>query len=414
MTARFPRRSDIRTQAGMLGACLALIYGFTVATPGMRDRAGHVKGTDFIQFYRLGLAALHEPTALYDATALSSLSVAAVPEASEVVYLPVYGPQVSLLFAPLARLSYVSALMVWLSITVVIYGLCCAAVWRVCPSLRDERGTIAMVAAAFPAFFNLVAHGQNSAIALACFTGAFFALRRDYRVLAGLAIGTLAYKPQLGLAAACVFLLNREWRLVAGALIAASAQIGLAWWVYGTGVMDAYWTTLRGLGGIQPYLDEPFQMHSLLPFWTFLVPWAGLAKGLYLASAAAIIIVAWRVWRSPAPLPVRYACLLLASVLVNPHMYVYDLVILAPAFILITDWTLRNPRDVLAKPMQQALYFSYALPLFGVTAPFTHVQPSVVAMCALSGMLGVVARRRRIGDTAPVFTATGSTASTHN
>jgi len=117
----------------MLSACLALIYGFTVGTPGILDRAGHLKGTDFIQFYRLGLAALQEPTALYDATALSSLSVAAVPEASGVIYLPVYGPQVSLLFAPLAQLSYVSALMVWLSIAAMIYGLCCAAVWRVCP-----------------------------------------------------------------------------------------------------------------------------------------------------------------------------------------------------------------------------------------------------------------------------------------
>jgi hypothetical protein len=90
---------------------------------------------------------------------------------------------------------------------------------------------------------------------------------------------------------------------------------------------------------------------------------------------------------------------------VNPHLYVYDLVILAPAFILIADWTLSHSRDVLAKPMQQALYFSYALPLVGVTAPFTHVQASVVAMCALSGMLGVVALRRPVADLPPVFTA---------
>src|SRR4030095_14180202 len=139
--------------------------------------------------------------------------------------------------------------------------------------------------------FNLMAHGQNSAIALACFTAAFFALRHEKRFLAGLAIGTLIYTPPRGLAA--------EWRIVAGAIAGAAAQLGAAWRYYGRDVMEAYWHAVRDVGDIRPLLDvKPYQMHSLLSFWTSLLPWPHLAVGLYVVSAAATVVVACLMWRA--------------------------------------------------------------------------------------------------------------------
>src|SRR5208282_1217183 len=72
----------------------------------------------------------------------------------------------------------------------------------------------------FPCFFHLIVWGQTSAIALACFTAGFFLLRDDLRdqrpFLAGLAFGCLIFKPQLGIAAAFIFLYTRAWRVIAG------------------------------------------------------------------------------------------------------------------------------------------------------------------------------------------------------
>ena len=84
--------------------CLAVFYAINLSTPGLRDRSGQLKGTDFIHFYVLGSLALDgQAAALYDYRAQAARSVARVPESSGVYYLPIYGPQMSLLFAPLAR-----------------------------------------------------------------------------------------------------------------------------------------------------------------------------------------------------------------------------------------------------------------------------------------------------------------------
>src|SRR2546426_11861889 len=107
MTSRFPGRTDVRTHAGMLCACLGLIYAINLSTPGLLDRAGQLKGTDFIHFYTLGSIGLNGPVqALYDPLTLADTSAALVPESKGVYYLPVYGPQTALFFAPLSALPY--------------------------------------------------------------------------------------------------------------------------------------------------------------------------------------------------------------------------------------------------------------------------------------------------------------------
>jgi hypothetical protein len=358
----------------------------------MLDRSGHLKGTDFVHFYVLGDVALHGPAeALYDAGLLERISTRLVPESSGVYYLPIYGPQVALLFAPLAMLGYLPALFTWLLVTAAVYALCCARVWRTCPGLRAERLAVFLVAAANPAFFNLMAHDQNSAIALASITLAFFALRRQRLFLAGLAIGMLVYKPQLGLVLGCVFVLSGAWPVVAGALVGAGLQFAVAQLYFGVEVLREYWRALSGIGAIQPLLDvKPYQMHSLFSFWNGILPWTRIAAILYLISASVVVFAAWRVWQSPAAMPLRYAFLLLATVLVSPHLNVYDLVILAPALLLIADWAVTHPSHRLAVRVQQLLYFSYALPLAGVLTRYTHVQLSVVAMGGLAWALGSI------------------------
>src|SRR6185503_5308407 len=148
-----------------------------------------------------------------------------LPEAAGYSYVALYGPQVSLLFLPFAKLSYASSLFAWLLLNTAIYGTCCFAMWLLCPQLRKFPGTVLILAAAFPGFFHLLAWGQTSGLALLCFTLACVALQKKRRFLTGLAIGCLVFKPQLGLAAAIVLLLAQEWRIVAGAVVAAAIQL---------------------------------------------------------------------------------------------------------------------------------------------------------------------------------------------
>jgi hypothetical protein len=129
-----------------------------------------------------------------------------------------------------------------------------------------------------------------------------------------------------------------------------------------------------------------YQTHSLRTFWIMLMPWPSVSLALYLMTALLVLAVTIACWRSCAPLRLRYSALLLATVLLAPHLTVYDLVILAPAFLLLCDWMI-TPPDYRFTPtlklLQLLLYLAFALPLFGPLARWTHFQLSVPVMAAL-------------------------------
>jgi alpha-1,2-mannosyltransferase len=375
----------IRIHGLMLAVCLWTVYALDMSAPGLLDRTGLVKGTDFLHFYTLGSLELQgRGDLLYDMRAQADLAREFVAQAPDSLYVPLYGPQVSLFFAPFARLPYGWALTAWLAVNLLIYAFCCHAVWTNCPILHPHRGTFLILAIAFPGLFHLLAWGQTSGLALLCFTLAYLALRNHRTLLAGLAIGSLIFKPQLGLAAAVVFLFARQWRLIAGGIVAASIQLAAAWMHYGTEVMRNYLQALVHLENVLPLLEPRlYQTHSLRSFWSLLLPWPRLAFGLYLVTALGVLTLTVRAWKSGSSLSVRFSALLFATVLVSPHLTVYDLVILAPAFLLLGDWALTNRGQEFALRIQQLLYICYPLFLMGPLARITHLQLSVMAMTAL-------------------------------
>jgi hypothetical protein len=109
---------------------------------------------------------------------------------------------------------------------------------------------------------------------------------------------------------------------------------------------------------------------------------------LYALSAALLLGITIFLWRRPSTrLSVRFAALLLATVLVAPHLTVYDLVILAPAFLLLSDWLISVPMQAINGEIGTALYCVYMFPLLGPLAMWTHVQLSVIAMSVVLFLL---------------------------
>lgn len=380
-----PKR--LRAHGFLFALALWCVYAWTIATPGLRDRNGNLKGTDFLHFYLLGsLAAEHRSADLYDMNAQAALAAQRVPEAAGIRYLPLYPPQVSVLFAPVASLSYRSALIVWWISTVALYGLCCYWIWRACPNLRDLGGTVALLAAASPAFFNLIAWGQTSALALACFTLMYFLLRDRREFMTGLALGCLIFKPQLGLAVAVVFTAIGGWKMLAGAAVSSAAQLSIGVFYYGIEPLRRWLGMLWNVRALLPWLEpKPYQTHCLRTFWGMIVRWPELSFALYAMSAAVVLSVVIRLWKSDqsVPLALRYSALLLATVLVAPHLTVYDLVVLAPAILLLADWLAGQESTREVGYAGTLLYLAYALPLLGILARYARVQLSVLAMTAL-------------------------------
>ncbi len=388
----------------ILAVCLWSVYGWIIATPGLRDRNGNLKGTDFSHLYTLGSVALAHDAAdsseLYDADAQARLTASRIPGAAGIAYVPMYPPQVSIFFAPLARLPYGAALAIWLFISALVYGLCCYAFWSACPHLRNDGRTVLLIAIAFPGFFHLIVWGQTSAMALACFTAAYFFLRDEKPFLAGLALGCLMFKPQLGVAAAFLFVFTRSWRVIAGGLLASAAQLAVPAIYYGAESLRAWVRVMRSVANNIAVLEpRPYQTHNLRIFWTMLIPGHTIPFALYIIGALAMLGLTAAIWtRGPTlPLGVRYSALLLASVLVAPHLIVYDLVILAPVFLLMSDWIIA--RAAIAPPgsfesiLKVVLYLTYLATLVsGPIARWTHLQISVVLMSLMIYLIWSIGR----------------------
>lgn len=377
----------LRAHGLILAVSLWSIYIWVLSTPGMRDRNGNLKGTDFLHFYTLGTLALtHRGGELYNMDAQADVAAKRVPDASGLRYLPLYPPQVSMLFAPLARLSYAWALAVWWGFTGAVYGICCYQIWRVCPNLENRGVTVTLLGLANPAFFHLIAWGQTSALALACFTLMFFALRGNRHLLAGLFFGCLIFKPQLALAPLIVFIATGAWKLLGGAAISAAGQLSAGVLYFGTGPFRSWLHSMWNVRSLLPLLEPKlYQTHCLRTFWSMLIPAPTIAIFLYLASSVAVLAMTIAISKrtNAASLSLRFPALVLSTVLVAPHLTVYDLVLLVLALLLSVDWLIGEAQLIPVPGIAWALYLVYLLPLVGPLARWTQVQLSVIAMVAL-------------------------------
>jgi hypothetical protein len=352
-------------------------------TPGPRYRSGQLKGADFLHFYVLGeIAAAGRAEILYDAPAQHARQVSLVPASKDTWFVPIYGPQTALVFMALARLPYLSAALCWSLLTGVGYAACVWLVWRRLPGLRASGGNALLAAAAFPPFYSLLQHGQTSVIPLLCVTGAFLALRGEHRATAGFALGSLIFKPQYGIAIAVVMLARREWRVVGGAVAAIALQWIGPMLLWGPEPLVQYVGALRRGPEVAGLLEpKSHQLHSLRGFSTLLLGPSAANWVLVAVLGAVTLVIAVRMWKPRIPLETRFSALLLAMVLVAPHAGIYDLVLLAPAFLLTAALAV-EAGDRARRTLRAILYLAFVALLVGPLASATRLQLSVPLLLA--------------------------------
>jgi hypothetical protein len=392
--------ASIRLHIALIPAYLCLIWGwtdfFSRLPVGPGSEAHRVRDFAAIAYIPGVIANQGDASALYDSDRRGAMLRALLPSGPLVRYPPFYGPQISVFFSPLARLPYEWALAAWMAITCLVYLACGYAIWRSCSRLRDRAAAVAVLLLADPTLYYTLSFVQISAIALVCVTGGFLALRAGRPLLAGVFLGSLFYKPSLGVAAAfvlgCASLereASAERRIVAGAAVGAAAQLAIAALFWGPSIVTAYVRAQIAL--VSDMRDEFYihHLHSWRGFFEILGVPNAAAQTAYVIAAVLVLVATFRCWRSAAPLEVRYAVLLVATVLVNPHGYVYDSIILMPAFLLLWNWA-EHGGGAFATRFEWLIYFCYLSPLLAIVAIVAHVQLSVPALT----LLGALAARR--------------------
>lgn len=371
----------VRRFVALLGVVTWAVLILNLLRPGAIGWNGHIKGEDYAHFYTLGrLAADGRADLLYDTRGQTAYLAEAIPGTPPTVFIPVYGPQVALLFRPLAAFDYLWSLLLWSIITIAGFMACCHATLRWCPHLILHRRDVLLLAAASPALWQLVLHGQTSVVAMASLTAGMLLLRAQRDVLAGVVLGVLFYKPQFALTIGAVLVATGRWKAVAAMGGTTLLQIGLAWAAFGLPALIAYARMIQRLPALT-HLIEPklYLMHSFKAFFALLPGIRTAAVPLSaIASLAGLVLIA-RHWRSARDQRLGVAALLIGTLLISPHTSVYDLVIVAPALMLVADrWLGEGNADWSARWV--VLAAAYILPIWPTAPQLLLVQPMVICL----------------------------------
>ena len=230
-----------------------------------------------------------------------------------------YPPTFLFVAAALSLLPYAIALALWISGTFLAYLATIRAI------VGDRVGYL--LACAFPAVVANAAVGQNGFLSAALIGGSLTVMEQR-PICAGALLGLLTYKPHLGILFPIALLAGGRWRvIVSGGIVAAltaaasAAVFGVESWreffsgidyaLHTNGMAD--WGKLQSVFGVTLTLGGNERLA-----WT-----AQIVVALIAAAAIAIL------WRSRAAFELKAAALGVGILLAAPHLFAYDLAILA-------------------------------------------------------------------------------------
>lgn len=317
-----------RTYSCALLVCLVAILLFSAAEFAGWTQPVHArKFVDFDDFHLVArLLWLGEIRSAYHLPALSAFQKSLSGLEG---FLPwTYPPQFVLLLAPLAFFPLGVAYLFFT-------GISFAAFLAV---LKRISGTsfVPVLMITFPALLITIRCGQNgfvtgTLIGLACLG---FAHRRS---IAGLPLGLMIIKPHLAVAFALYAILNRRWGAVLTAASTVLLSVVVVTAMLGLGIWPAFFGGIREAGiflsqGFYPL----FRMVSLYAaFRAFGVPSALAMAIQLLAACLALAAVVWASRRLAARQVLGVAAI--ASLLVSPYVYDYDMPIFAIGLALLHD-----------------------------------------------------------------------------
>lgn len=342
-----------------------------IATHGFTSKNMTGPGSDFSVFWSAShLTLTHGPIHAYDTTELMRVvgQYGTVDTSTNVLMPWLYPSTFLMVVVPLALLPFWPSYVLFVVATGLVYVkvigwlLGVGSVWR--------RG-VWMPIVASPAVFVSVLMGQNSMLT-AALAGAGVYLLDKRPVLAGIAIGLLAIKPQLAILFPLVLLTTRAWKTFASAALTGTALTIISLAVCGWETIPAF---LHNARWAQVHLVENGGVAwQVMP--TMLA--AARSLGLSVTQAYALHMVVGGlsvgallyVWLRTTDAGLRVAMLALATILTSPYLRAYELTWLGLA---IASYVGYGVHHGLSRGERSVLAAAWLLALFEFINPVLHL-----------------------------------------
>jgi hypothetical protein len=373
---REPQNAEFLRALAILGGALFVLtlvsYLLTTNWTGAfpRDKATLVLGRDFLNLWMYGVAAFEpDSSRFYDLATYNHQLANMLGPGYPGQNWP-NPPTALVVMAPFGLLSYFPALLAWFSVSGLAFYL----------AGRREVGdwrTLAIVLVS-PAALMCVLSGQSSLLTTAALL-AIFACLDERPIMAGVLIGLLTVKPQLGILFPFALIASKRWKTffaaaaTALALLAASIAIGGVggWQDYITKALPLQREVLQDGAGTA----MPFQPSIFMNVRGVVGNHAGeIIQFAFTLGAIAAVAAAFR-WRRSGDPRLLQALFFACTVSASPYMGAYDLLPLTFAAVaLIAEEKLDGTGRRLAQlvfwtPALQLLFGNLQLPGPGFIAP---------------------------------------------
>lgn len=387
------RRIIILLAAGAAIICYALIWA------RFKPIVFSTTRSDFSCFYRAGsMTIAGDGARVYDLEAQRDydqrLGTSFVDGQGREFSLPfVFPPYTLALFAPLSRLPFPAAELVWYAVNAGML-LALPFVLQKNPAANGHAIAAEVLAPVFflPAVLALM-QGQPSILLLLLFAMAFVALSQKREIAAGVILALATFKPQLMLPILLALLIWRKWKTLAAMMWTGVALTGLSAAIVGWRTTLHYpralleFNRLSGvLGGEHPESMPNLRgtLQLLQPGW----PVAGIMIAISVLMLAGFAIV---LKESPEISASSYSLVIVVTCLLSYHAYLHDDCLLLLPIILMgqhrfdSHWSITRTAQALTIA---ALYLVPVLP----TSLTTTARQMFVAMAVLAALLAVEIR----------------------
>jgi len=232
-----------------------------------------------------------------------------------------YPPSALLVDLPLALAPYLCSLALWLTLTMGIYLL---VLFQIAP----HPLTILWALAFFGTFANFC-QGQNGFLSATLVGGGLLLLTTN-PLVGGMLLGLVSYKPHIAVLIPLALLAGRQWRALGGAILSGMCLIIVSAAFFGADLWRLFLqnssVTLNSLHTETLWFSKMPSVYAASRMAGYGLPLAWLFHGL--AMLVALTLVLW-IWSRPTSPAIRATALVLAILVFSPHIWYYDLTLLA-------------------------------------------------------------------------------------
>jgi len=201
----------------------------------------------------------------------------------------------------------------------------------------------ALILCAFPAAMNCMMHGQNAFISAALLGAALGCNQYRRYVLAGVFIGLLSFKPQLGLIIPLALVFSRNWQTFVAAA-ATTLLMGLqSWLMFGTETWVAFFEQLPIANHVLK--EGHVEWEKMVSIYAAMRVFGLEDRAAFiiqLIAAAGILFLLFKSWTAQRSMAQMSAVLVGGGLLSTPFALSYDLLILAIPIAFIVSEALEN------------------------------------------------------------------------